>query len=123
MKVTLIRNTGFFAMGSPLTVKANGQKSLLFQNQEQVLELPDTGTQRIQVGFSLLKSQPYELSNQHDVTLEVTMNPAFLWVYVLLFALLLVASRGIVPLVAGLVLYLLLMYRLCGRAYLIKEVA
>lgn len=123
MKVTVMRNTGFFAMGSPLTIKANDQKSLLFQQQEKVLELPDTGTQTLQVSFSLLKSQPYELSKQQDVTLEVTMNPAFLWVYVLLFALLLVASRGIVPLLAGLVFYLLIMYRLCGRAYLIKEVA
>lgn len=123
MKVTVRRNTGFFAMGSPLTIKANGQKSPLFQQQEKVLELPDTDMQTLQVSFSLLKSQPYELSGRRDVILEVTMNPAFLWVYVLLFALLLVASRGVGPLVAGLILYVLIMYRLCGRAYLIKEVA
>lgn len=121
MRITIIRNTGFFGMGSPLSLKVNGQKSLLSHQKQAVFELSDQSVE-IQVSFFLLKSQPYLLQGNHDRTLEVTMNPAFMLIYVLLFGLLFALSKGLGALLAGLILYFLIMYRLCSRAYLIKEV-
>ncbi|WP_368251558.1 hypothetical protein [Enterococcus sp. 2201sp1_2201st1_B8_2201SCRN_220225] len=121
MRITIIRNTGFFGMGSPLTLKVNHQKSLLSNQKQAVFELPNQPVE-IQVSFFLLKSQPYQIQANQDQTLEVTMNPAFVLIYLLLFGLLFILSQGLGAFLAGLVLYFLIMYRLCSRAYLIKEV-
>lgn len=75
MKRKIIRNTGFYAMGSPLDLLVDGQKVARINHQETV-ELNLNSDNRLSVRFSILKSKEIALADLHAETpLEIKMNP------------------------------------------------
>ncbi|WP_265457580.1 hypothetical protein [Enterococcus sp. HY326] len=79
------RKTGFFGYGSPLTLKIDGEKKLLInENQEKDFILNQTS--QLEVGFYWLKSQPLTVAaNQRELNLKIIMNPRLVTIYIGLF--------------------------------------
>lgn len=67
MKRKIIRNTGFYAMGSPLDLLVDGQKVARINHQETV-ELNLNSDNRLSVRFSILKSKEIALADLHAET-------------------------------------------------------
>lgn len=85
MKRKIIRNTGFYAMGSPLDLLVDGQKVARINHQETV-ELNLNSDNRLSVRFSILKSKEIALADLHAETpLEIKMNPRLISFYVLFY--------------------------------------
>lgn len=125
MRIYLKRKTGFYGMGSPLTIKQNGEKwGLLHQDEGKWFET-EAETVTLQASFSLLRSKPMHLTKTADgATFEVTMNPQLLWTYGGLFIgmfLLPVILFNLFILLAFLIGYFVLLWNLSKQAYIIKE--
>ena len=85
MKRKIIRNTGFYAMGSPLDLLVDGQKVARINHQE-IVELNLNSDNRLSVRFSILKSKEIALADLHAETpLEIKMNPRLVSFYVLFY--------------------------------------
>ncbi|WP_291291031.1 hypothetical protein [Enterococcus sp.] len=85
MKRKITRNTGFYAMGSPLEVLVDGQKAAWI-NQQETIELELDSHQRLSVRLFFLKSKEISLTDLKPATsLEIKMNPRLITFYVLFY--------------------------------------
>lgn len=125
MNIRCTRNTGFYGMGSPIEVRKNDEKWFyLSQNETKQVEINEASC-TIQVKFFFLKSAPFVVSDQgHTLDLEITMNPTLALVYVILFVgmfLIPVLRLNIVGIVLLLVIYVIFVFSMLNKAYMIKE--
>ncbi|MEI5992637.1 hypothetical protein [Candidatus Enterococcus mansonii] len=125
MKIRCTRNTGFYGMGSPIEIRKNNEKWFyLSQNQTKQVEVEESECM-IQAKFFLLKSVPFKVIDQEKIIdLELTMNPILILSYVILFVSMFLISvlqlKGIGVLLV-LVTYVIFLYLMLNRAYIIKE--
>lgn len=125
MQLTFKRNTGFYAMGSPLTVTKNNKKWFLLNQNEQVnKEMTETEIS-VQVSFYLLKSKPKFIQNDgQEHFFEVRMNPAFQYSYLVLFGLMLllpVVYRSFLGSILIVLIFIGFMLVFFKQAYVIEE--
>ncbi|MCA5012911.1 MULTISPECIES: hypothetical protein [unclassified Enterococcus] len=125
MDVRCTRNTGFYGMGSPIELKKNGEK-WIYLNHNQTKELEVTEDQcTVQVSFFLLKSQPLILIDKgQPISIEITMNPILVSNYVILFIGMLlvpVFHLNIFGILFLLVAYIVFLFSMFKKAYIIKE--
>ncbi|EOL46189.1 hypothetical protein RV11_GL000473 [Enterococcus phoeniculicola] len=127
MKLFLTRQTGFYAIASPIDVWINGEKRMSIQNQQtKEIELPDdSDSVTVQVRFSfLLRSPVYSIPPSPMKSYTVVMNPQLIQIYLALFA-----SMIIFPLVLKslwltliiLILFGFFLKNMASKAYLLKE--
>lgn len=82
MEVNVTRDTGFYGMGSPITLRVDDRKISLGQNQSVTLDV-DTPFQ-MQVTFFWLKSPVYTIT-EPTKNYRITMNLLLLQLYPVLF--------------------------------------
>lgn len=122
MKMTFIRKTGFYGMGSSIQLRINNEKRSFLNHEQKItldLEVPFT----MQVTFYWLKSPVYTVKEAKPVYV-ITMNSLILQIYPFLF---LATGLGAVFLqnlffsfFAVVVMFAFFFY-IKNRAYLIKE--
>lgn len=125
MKLFLTRQTGFYAIASPIDLWINGEKRMSIQNQQtKEIELPDESV-TVQVRFSfLLRSPVYSIPPSPMKSYTVVMNPQLIQIYLALFV-----SMIIFPLVLKslwltliiLILFGFFLKTMASKAYLLKE--
>lgn len=121
MEVNVTRDTGFYGMGSPITLRVDGRKISLGQNQSVTLDFEPPF--QMQVTFFWLKSPVYTIA-EPTKNYRITMNLLLLQLYPLLFL-----FTGISAIVIQSILYsLLIVVVMIGfflfiknKAYVIKE--
>ncbi len=88
MKVSLVRKTGFFGMGSPLKVFKNGEQVCLLNTDEtKEIDGAEAGF-NLDVKFSFLKSETVHIDNSaEEQRLQIKINPNILKLYMSLFTL------------------------------------
>lgn len=126
MEVQMTRKTGFYGMASSILVKKDQQKWFsINQNQTKTLIMSEPEV-TIQVSFFALKSKPLIIyNNQNVLFLEITTNPIFVSIYLVLFlAVALVAffKLSILGVAILLLLYIFYFCVMLKNAYIIKEV-
>ncbi|MEI5992227.1 hypothetical protein [Enterococcus crotali] len=125
MNIRCTRNTGFYGMGSPIEVLKNDKKWFyLSQNETKQIETNESEC-TLQAKFFFLKSAPLVVNDHgHTIDLEITMNPTLILVYVILFVgmfLIPVLHLNIVGIGLLLVIYLIFVFSMLNKAYVIKE--
>ena len=126
MEVQMTRKTGFYGMASSILVKKDQQKWFsINQNQTKTLIMSEPEA-TIQVSFFALKSKPLIIyNNQNVLFLEITTNPIFVSIYLVLFlAVALVAffKLSILGVAILLLLYIVYFGVMLKNTYIIKEV-
>ncbi|PQF22573.1 hypothetical protein [Enterococcus mundtii] len=121
MEVNVTRDTGFYGMGSPITLRIDDRKISLRHNQSVMIDV-DAPFQ-MQVTFFWLKSPVYAISRPTK-NYRITMNLILLQIYPLLFL-----FTGISAVFMQSILYSLLIvvvmigffFFIKNKAYVIKE--
>ncbi|MGM9903986.1 hypothetical protein A5844_000140 [Enterococcus sp. 10A9_DIV0425] len=121
MEVTFTRKTGFYAMGSPITLRIDQRKISLNHNQTITLDLK--APFMMQASFFWLKSPVYHVTEPGRRYI-ITMNLLLLQIYPFLFL-----FSGITALVFQSILYNFMMvfivigffFYIKNQAYTIKE--
>lgn len=121
MEVNVTRDTGFYGMGSPITLRIDDRKISLRHNQSVMIDV-DAPFQ-MQVTFFWLKSPVYTITSPTK-NYRITMNLILLQIYPLLFL-----FTGISAVFMQSILYSLLIvvvmigffFFIKNKAYVIKE--
>ncbi|MDA9461855.1 hypothetical protein B835_1782 [Enterococcus mundtii 3F] len=121
MEVNVTRDTGFYGMGSPITLRIDDRKISLRHNQSVMIDV-DAPFQ-MQVTFFWLKSPVYAITSPTK-NYRITMNLILLQMYPLLFL-----FTGISAVFMQSILYSLLIvvvmigffFFIKNKAYVIKE--
>lgn len=126
MEIHCKRNTGFYGMTSGIYLNKNGKKWLyLQQNQSKTVQVFQQKCE-IQAQFFLLKSKPITLVDTgKPVTIELTMNTTFIWIYVVFFSGLLILPLlhvSIIGIIGLFFLYGCFLYSMIKQAYQLKEI-
>ncbi|MGX6977829.1 hypothetical protein ACWN8V_00940 [Vagococcus elongatus] len=124
MKFSLKRETGFFGMGSSLSIIKNGESiGTLAYDSEKEIEFSE-GDQ-LSVKLSILRSEPFTLSETNQgKQLTVTFNPIVFRLYILFFTFTFIFPiffHSWVLAVVIVLIYLVFAVAMTKKIYLIEE--
>ncbi|WP_066025530.1 hypothetical protein [Enterococcus mundtii] len=121
MEVNVTRDTGFYGMGSPITLRVDDQKISLGQNQSVTLDV-DVPFQ-MQVTFFWLKSPVYTIA-EPTKNYRITMNLLLLQLYPVLFLFTGISAVAIQSILYSLLIVVVMIgffLFIKNKAYVIKE--
>ncbi|MFP1647425.1 hypothetical protein [Enterococcus mundtii] len=121
MEVNVTRDTGFYGMGSPITLRVDDQKISLGQNQSVTLDV-DAPFQ-MQVTFFWLKSPVYTIA-EPTKNYRITMNLLLLQLYPVLFLFTGISAVAIQSILYSLLIVVVMIgffLFIKNKAYVIKE--
>ncbi|EYT96120.1 hypothetical protein QJ527_11025 [Enterococcus mundtii] len=121
MEVNVTRDTGFYGMGSPITLRVDDWKISLGQNQSVTLDV-DAPFQ-MQVTFFWLKSPVYTIA-EPTKNYRITMNLLLLQLYPVLFLFTGISAIAIQSILYSLLIVVVMIgffLFIKNKAYVIKE--
>lgn len=126
MKLNVKRQTGFFGMGSSLTVFLGQQKAGALKHDETKAFEVTTESTELKVSFSFLRSQTYTIvADQPEKEVRVRVNPLimklYVWLFTLVFILPLIFKTWLLG-VGILIVYLGFVAVMSAKFYLIDEI-
>lgn len=125
MELQVTRKTGFYGMGSAISLTKNGQYWFSI-NHNQVKQLNVSENEMtIQAKLFFFKSKNKIIKNKGNlVSLEITMNPRMVFAYVLFFIFMMflpIIGFSFIGILVLFALYAVFLFSMVNRAYVIKE--
>lgn len=121
MEVNVTRDTGFYGMGSPITLRVDDWKISLGQNQSVTLDVD--ALFQMQVTFFWLKSPVYTIA-EPTKNYRITMNLLLLQLYPVLFLFTGISAIAIQSILYSLLIVVVMIgffLFIKNKAYVIKE--